>query len=463
MNVTIENANGTREEHCALLADTSSGTTASGSEEESLSRSSKMKIRRRTVRNQRGHCPLPRSVRRLGFFTLCFFFAFVLLLIYLPLIYMDVQKRNVSLPDWTYNTSRNVRDYVDTLQDSDTATIVPREFCRKKTFLIIAVCSGLGNFVQRQTIRETWGNTTEFNYPAFEKMHRHLKGHYLMPKAERLRLYSEYLSGSTNNLRATVRIVFIVGRSQYEANETSTRLHNESEQYNDIIQENFIDSYNNLTLKSIMALKHISQSCGNSTAYFLKCDDDTFVNVPNLLHFLLGGTIPLYNDTLDYHDRSTFLVMSAQNRLNDTTEVMRGHQFCNVLPVSDISSKWYMPYYMYPRETYPKYLSGAGYLLSIDVVQRLYEASLNTSIVYLEDVYITGLCAQRAHIKRQHHPLFSFIHSKHLCSFKGTIAQHQLKGDTMVEAWNYVSDYSIECPPPGRYLNHIRLRKSSNC
>lgn len=155
--------------------------------------------------------------------------------------------------------------------------------------------------------------------------------------------------------------------------------------------------------------------------------------------------------------------MLPQNRLNATAGILHGHQFCNAVPVSDVSSKWYMPYYMYQGDVYPQYLSGAGYLMSIDVVERLYEAALNTSLVYLEDLYITGLCAGRANIKRKHHPLFSFAHSKHLCAFKGSITQHQVKEDTMVEAWRYVSNYSIQCPGPGSYLNHMRLRNRINC
>ncbi|KAH8402354.1 hypothetical protein KR009_011519 [Drosophila setifemur] len=466
MNGSWTNATG--EEQCTLLAvdsSASSGAGASGSEEETASGVTRSKVKlRKLQRRSRLPLPMPRSLRRLGCYTLSAFIIFVLLLVYLPLIYMDVRKRSAGLPDWTLETSRSISDYLEPGQE--TALIVPRDFCRNKTFLVIAVCTGMGNFVQRQTIRETWGNTTEFNYAAFDKLHGHLKGRFLPVMPERLKMFSEYLTGMDTTLSAVVRIVFIVGRSRDESlmgNETLTRIHNEAEQYNDIIQENFVDSYNNLTLKSVMALKHITRNCSNTTAFFLKCDDDTFVNVPNLLHFLLGGTIPLYNDTLDYHDRSTYLATSSGNRLNASSEVMYGHQFCNVVPVSDVSSKWYMPAYMYPPAAYPKYLSGAGYLLSIDVVQRLYEAALNTTLVYLEDVYITGLCAQRAGIRRHHHPLFSFAHSKHLCAFKGSITQHQMKDDSMAEAWNYVSDYSIKCPPPGRFFSQMRLRKRPNC
>ncbi|KAH8284521.1 hypothetical protein KR018_002907, partial [Drosophila ironensis] len=448
------------EEQCSLLQALSEGS--SGGEEETILHT-KVKLRKLQRRTRMPlPLPLPRSLRRMGCYALSGFLIFLLLLVYLPLIYMDAHKRSAGLPDWTLKTSLSIGDYLDAGQP----LIVPRDFCRNRTFLVIAVSTGLANFQQRQTIRETWGNTNDFNYPAFVKLHGHLRGRYLPVLPERVKQFAEYLSGSGDSLVASVRIVFVLGRSQDESmagNETMTRILNEAELYNDIIQENFVDSYNNLTLKSVMTLKHISRSCNNTTAFFLKCDDDTFVNVPNLLHFLLSGTIPLYNDTVDYHDRTTYISTSPANRMNATNKVMYGHEFCNVLPVSDVSSKWYMPAYMYAPAAYPRYLSGAGYLLSIDVVQRLYEAALNTTLVYLEDVYITGLCAERARIKPHHHPLFSFAHSRHLCAFKGSITQHQVKDDSMSEAWNFVSDYSIKCLAPERFFNHVRLRKRPKC
>ncbi|EDW01527.1 beta-1,3-galactosyltransferase 1 [Drosophila grimshawi] len=452
-----------QEEQSSLLAEPSAGIGSQAGSDDDEPAKHKLHVTKSSQRRrQRKRFLLPRSLRRYGTYIL-FSIVFILLMYtYLP--NMNAQKRHVSLSDWSSNTSLDIKDYIQVQQD--TALIMPRDFCRNKTFLIIAVCTGLNNFVERQTIRETWGNTSEFNYAVFARLHSHLKGHYLPPTPTRLQLYGDYLSGAGDTLMVSVRIVFIVGRSSYEehlGNETQLRLHNEAELYNDIIQENFIDSYNNLTLKSVMALKHISRSCAKTCAYFLKCDDDTFVNVPNLLHFLLGGTVPLYNDTLDYHDRSSVLVMSQKNRLNATSGVMRGHQFCNVVPVSDVTSKWYMPFYMFQGEAYPKYLSGAGYIMSIDVVERLFEAALNTTLVYLEDVYITGICANHANIKLQHSALFSFSRSRHLCAFKGSIIQHQVKEENMSEAWRYVSNYSIQCPPPGKYFHHMRLRKINYC
>ncbi|XP_017068640.1 beta-1,3-galactosyltransferase 1 [Drosophila eugracilis] len=374
---------------------------------------------------------------------------------------MDNHDREVELPGWERVKRLRISEYLD--QTKITALKVPQDFCKTKAFLIIAVCSSLNHFAHRKAIRETWGNTKVFNYEEFHKLHGHLDGNYLPILPERLKLYADYLSVLPNSLIANIRIVFIVGRSSKGNRQKDDRLSRESNHYNDIIQENFIDSYHNLTLKSVMALKHISQSCAETTAFFLKCDDDTFVNVPNLLHFLLGGTIPLYKDTVGYHYRTNYKVKSPWNRMNSSREVMYGNKFCNMYADNNVRSPWYMPKYMFEGKRYPSYLSGSGYLLSIDVVQRLYKEALTTSLVHLEDVFVTGICAQRAGIQRRLHPLFNYVHGKSKCIFKGTITMHPMYGNTMLEAWNFVSNYSIKCPSPAKNTIKYQLIMKSHC
>lgn len=82
----------------------------------------------------------------------------------------------------------------------------------------------------------------------------------------------------------------------------------------------------------------------------MKVDDDTFINLPNLIHVLLGGTVPLYNASVSFHDRDSVLVKAKKNRLVDTKNLLLGHLFCGVKPVSDVSSKWYSPYYLYEKD-----------------------------------------------------------------------------------------------------------------
>lgn len=57
-----------------------------------------------------------------------------------------------------------------------------------------------------------------------------------------------------------IRIVFLIG--QTENNETQNRIMEESHIHNDVIQERFLDTYNNLTLKSVMMLKWVNMNCG---------------------------------------------------------------------------------------------------------------------------------------------------------------------------------------------------------
>ena len=55
--------------------------------------------------------------------------------------------------------------------------------------MLIVVCSSANNFEARQTIRETWGNTTEFNYPYFQKFHSQFKDSYFNIKSKTWQKY----------------------------------------------------------------------------------------------------------------------------------------------------------------------------------------------------------------------------------------------------------------------------------
>ncbi|KAH8319102.1 hypothetical protein KR067_008952, partial [Drosophila pandora] len=341
------------------------------------------------------------------------------------------------LPAWGKNVSRKISDYLD--PDRETALIVPKGFCQDKAILIIAVASKLKNFKQRLLIRQTWGNTNDFNYPAFVKFHGYSVENFLQPLPEHMNLFKDYLQGRGEQMRLKVRLVFVVGRSRDKS--STIYMRREAEMHNDIIQEDFVDCFQNLTLKSVMILKHIANNCTKNAAFFLKCDDDSFVNIPNLLHYLLGGTIPLYKDTLEYYDRVTY---KPTDRLNRTKNLIMGHKFCNVLPSRDVSDKSYIPSSMYPLDIYPDYISGSGYLISMDVVPTLYATALDTNFLPLEDVFITGICADIAGIERRHHPLFSPFTPKGLCSLKGSILSHRVEHWEM--AWDVlVSDYNIKC------------------
>ena len=70
------------------------------------------------------------------------------------------------------------------------------------------------------------------------------------------------------------RLVFMLGSTSNKTIQHKLEL--EYQIYNDIVQQNFDDSYRNLTLKCIMALEWVSNYCP-SAKYVLKTDDDVIV------------------------------------------------------------------------------------------------------------------------------------------------------------------------------------------
>ncbi len=55
--------------------------------------------------------------------------------------------------------------------------------------------------------------------------------------------------------------------------------------YGDLVQENFIDSYRNLTLKTLMGIRWASIHCSNAK-FVVKIDDDVIINPFYLLNYL---------------------------------------------------------------------------------------------------------------------------------------------------------------------------------
>lgn len=119
-------------------------------------------------------------------------FVFLVLLSIHILIFNNVKlygRREVA--GWSLNTSRETTDYI--LPNENTTLIEPPTLCRETDpiFLLIVVCSSATNFEARTTIRETWGNTSEFNYPMFEKFHGAHNGSFLNINTKEWRKYVE--------------------------------------------------------------------------------------------------------------------------------------------------------------------------------------------------------------------------------------------------------------------------------
>ena len=134
----------------------------------------------------------------------------------------------------------------------------------------------------------------------------------------------------------------------------------EARNTNDIVIEDFQDTYLNLTLKSTFMLKWLLDQC-SSAKFVMKVDDDMFVNPANLWTTLQStqlNSIQLYENS------------------NDLNYALIGREVTEVIPVRQNGSKWYLPRSLYPPDTFPPYLSGPSYILTGSLLQPIYSCAL---------------------------------------------------------------------------------------
>lgn len=135
----------------------------------------------------------------------------------------------------------------------------------------------------------------------------------------------------------------------------------------------------------------------------------------------------------------------------------------------------YTPKYMFSEKIYPNYLSGTGYVMSLDVASKLYHAALETPLLHLEDVYITGLCARNAKLRPINHAGFSYVPRKlDYCVLKSAITAHKVNSAVMYSIWNKLKETNVTCTTAstdkkaaklnrrGRNIGYYLVKKHSN-
>ncbi|XP_060597817.1 beta-1,3-galactosyltransferase 1-like [Ruditapes philippinarum] len=225
----------------------------------------------------------------------------------------------------------------------------------------------------------------------------------------RAALRSTWLSVTKHN-KGNVRYAFLLGeitdKWQKEAVLEENNIHH------DIIKEDFIDTYMNLTYKTIMGFKWATVFC-QTALYVMKTDDDMFVNISNLLKML--------TDT---------------NKEKLQTSVMGA---CNskARPIRSQKSKWFASEDSYPDKFYPGFCSGTGYVTSMHVAKEVYLISPSVPFFHLEDVYVS-LCIRKLGFKLQAMPGYNAGRPKlDPCVYKGDklITAHQLSPIMLQMIW----------------------------
>ncbi|XP_058615363.1 beta-1,3-galactosyltransferase 2 [Onychostoma macrolepis] len=210
--------------------------------------------------------------------------------------------------------------------------------CKQDPFLVLMVPVAPHQREARNAIRSTWGNESSVQGKA-------------------------------------VLTLFLVGLTG--GAEAQQQLEEESRQHRDLLQSNFVDSYFNLTIKTMVIMDWLATRCSQAT-FSMKVDSDMYINLENLMSLLLSPNTPRQNYITGY-------LMWNQN-------VIRNKK-----------SKYYVSEELYPEPKYPTYVLGVGYVLSNDLPQKIVEASKDMKPFNIEDAYV-GTCLKRLGIKPSRSP-----------------------------------------------------------
>ncbi|KAF7203818.1 lactosylceramide 1,3-N-acetyl-beta-D-glucosaminyltransferase A [Nothobranchius furzeri] len=237
--------------------------------------------------------------------------------------------------------------------------------------LLLFVKSSPVNMERRQDIRDTWGNES-----------------FIWSK-----------------LGVSVKLLFAVG-IQPDVDQRSwvqDSLQREDQVYKDLIQQNFLDTFHNLTTKLIMQF-HWKQLYCPQARFLMTADDDIFVHIPNLVKYLQQ-------------------LLRSQSGAKD---LWMGHVHKGAPPVRRKTSKYHVPHDLYPWPSYPDYTAGAAYVVSGDVAAKIYQATLVlNSSMYIDDVFM-GMCAKTMGVSPQEHVYFSGEGKApyHPCIYEHMITSH---------------------------------------
>lgn len=221
--------------------------------------------------------------------------------------------------------------------------------------------------------------------------------------------------------RRDVSIAFVVGTpTASNGDQLTTKLDREDYVYGDLIRGRFIDTYDNLTLKTISMLEWADSHCSRA-AFVLKTDDDMFINVARLL--TLAG------------------------KKDPTERTIYGRLAKKWKPIRNPRSKYYVSRQQYKPAVFPDFTTGPAYLVSRSVVGDLYNAALGRTYFKLEDVFMTGIVAHYINVKRIH--VNEFLNKRvsfHPCNVQKGISIHMVRVSEQFDLWKKLLDGRTKCP-----------------
>lgn len=218
-----------------------------------------------------------------------------------------------------------LEDQVDTIGPTSPNKIgilsFPKSACANQTKEIDIVCYVIvrnDDFQVREAIRDTWGDKKKISF---------------------------------------ANVIFVIGKSHDKS--FNKKIMDENEKFGDLLIIDLLDTFKNLSFKSILAWKWMSENCQDTKVY-IKASPYILVNFESI--------------------RKSLKINMFQNK----------SIFCRVVFGEKVdrikSSLYYTSYRDYPRDFYPKYCQNQGTIISKDLLAKFYEKSKENKNVRLDDI-----------------------------------------------------------------------------
>lgn len=231
------------------------------------------------------------------------------------------------------------------------------------------------------------------------------------PENFHLRNWIRFKNQQVQEFRDYIKTVFLIGKSL----SSEENIKKESEKFGDIVQGSFMDTYRNLTHKTIMGYKWLSEHCTHADFVVYK-DDDFKMNFGNVMHQLKS-----------HKDPNTLFIGFL---LKNGKAIYR-----------DPKHKWYLSKTDYPNDTLPPYFPGGAYIVSTAIAKKLASNFHLVKWIPIDDVYI-GLVAQTLNISLTHSKLFGIGDCK---NYKTHLACREFtRPNEVLSAWKTLAMVNLE-------------------
>ncbi|KAL3205349.1 hypothetical protein MRX96_011245 [Rhipicephalus microplus] len=294
------------------------------------------------------------------------------------------------------------------------------------------IASAPFNTRRRNAIRSTWGR----------------------PSTEQARRFTQGKSSTT------IVPMFLVG--ECEEHSQSRLIREEAREFGDMLVGTYLDTYRNLTLKTIHGFLWVTDHL--SPSFVLKTDDDCFVNVDVLLD-VLAETVVFQSEPVEATIARTSSVRELTHSVDvdvrdlvatqSTSRMMSATRLPSPLYVGNVRwnnqvvrnprNRWFVSEKDYARSWYPPYGSGAGYVLDARALDVFTRNVRRVRPFANEDAYVGTVLSEAGVRPVQSYRFVSQPAGLWTCNFLYVVVVHGVSADDHERFLSKVRNARDEC------------------